>query len=178
MKKYPIIASVTDLSKVDGVIGSKIQRVNLVTGDICILKELVTKLHNAGKRVFVHLEMISGVGRDSTAIKYLYENFNIDGIISTKANNIAAAKALGLSATLRVFAIDTTALESAIRVINKAKPDQVELMPGLMPSVIKSVKSKIKQPIIAGGLIRTPEEVRQAIAGGADYVSTAGTVLW
>ncbi|WP_010233025.1 glycerol-3-phosphate responsive antiterminator [Clostridium arbusti] len=178
MKEYPIIASVTDLSKVDSVIKSKVQRVNLVTGDICVLKDLVIKVQNSGKKAFVHMEMINGVGRDSIAIKYLHENFNIDGIISTRGNNISAAKALGLAATLRIFAIDTTAVESAIKIINKTMPDQVELMPGLMPKVIKYVKSRIRQPIIVGGLIRSEEEVKQAIHSGADYVSTAGVQLW
>jgi len=44
--------------------------------------------------------------------------------------------------------------------------------------MIKEVKEKTNIKILAGGLIRTPEEVKRAIESGADAVTTSKRELW
>lgn len=174
----PIIASITKAEQIEAVLKSKVTRVNLMTGDILTLPTIVNDLHKAGKQVHIHLEMINGIGRDASAVHYLSQAFAIDGIISTKSAMIAAAKKAGIKSIQRIFGIDTAAIETAIKMIGQVAPDEVELMPGLMPRVISQMKQRIQVPLIVGGLIRHNEEIQLALASGADFVSIGDQQYW
>ncbi|PWV95530.1 glycerol uptake operon antiterminator [Paenibacillus cellulosilyticus] len=178
MKSYPIIASVTKEEQFAHVLESDVERVNLMTGHIGNLESYITKLHDWGKQVYVHIEMIAGLGRDAHTVAYLRDKFQADGIITTKSNIITAAKQSNLRTIQRIFAIDTAAIHTAVRMINNTNPDEVELMPGLMPRVTQEVKGMIKQPLIVGGLIRHEEEIVAALASGADFISSGDPFMW
>ncbi|MDQ1911110.1 glycerol-3-phosphate responsive antiterminator [Paenibacillus sp. GD4] len=175
---YPIIASITEPDQVAKALASKVERVNLMTGNITNLKQIIAQLHEAGKKAFVHIEMVNGLGRDASSIQYLAEVFKADGIVTTKSNAVAAAKQVGICSIQRIFSIDSAAVETAIRMVKASGPDEVELMPGLMPRVIRDVKERIKQPLIVGGLIRHEEEIRLAVKSGADFVSIGDSRFW
>lgn len=174
----PIIASITKPEQIESAIQSHVKRVILMTCDILQMAEIMNSLHKADKQVYVHLEMVGGVGRDHSAVQYLADAFRIDGIVSTKSNAIAAAKHAGIRSIQRIFAIDTAAIDMAVKVIGSAKPDEVELMPGLMPRVIRDLKARLSQPLIVGGLIRHEEEIQLALESGADYISVGDTRFW
>lgn len=178
MNSCPIIASITDDAQITAVLNSPLKRVNLMTGHIGNLSKIMNQLRAADKQVFIHIEMVGGLGRDKHAVAYLAEQFQADGIITTKPNVVAAAKQAGLRTIQRIFAIDSAALQHSIRLISSAKPDEVELMPGLMPRVIKELKEAVNQPLIAGGLIRHEHEISEALHSGADFVSCGDPKLW
>ncbi|PDO09607.1 MAG: glycerol-3-phosphate responsive antiterminator GlpP [Candidatus Reconcilbacillus cellulovorans] len=178
MNRLPIIASVTREEQIPLAAAGTVSRVNLMAGEIGRLASVVKRLHDAGKRVFVHLEMVAGLGRDASGIAYLAETFGVDGIVTTKSNAVVAAKQIGLPCIQRIFAIDTAALQTAFRMIKTADPDEVELMPGLMPRIIREAKSVVGRPLIVGGLIRRPEEIEAALASGADFVSIGHPSFW
>ncbi len=178
IEELPIIASITKPEQIEAILKSNVKRVNLMTGDLMTLSAIVSDLHKSGKQVHVHLEMVNGLGRDFSTVQYLSKTFGIDGIISTKSSMIAAARQVGIRSIQRIFGIDTAAIETAIKMIGQVQPDEVELMPGLMPRVIKDLKQKIDCPLIVGGLIRHEEEIRQALVCGADYVSIGDKRYW
>lgn len=178
MNRLPIIASVTREEQIPLAVAGTVSRVNLMAGEIGRLASVVKRLHDAGKRVFVHLEMVAGLGRDASGIAYLAETFGVDGIVTTKSQAVVAAKQIGLPCIQRIFAIDTAALQTAFRMIKTADPDEVELMPGLMPRIIREAKSVVGRPLIVGGLIRRPEEIEAAFASGADFVSIGHPSFW
>lgn len=173
-----MIASITRDEQISAALESGVSRVNLMTGHIGSLKEIIRKLHDAGKKVFVHVEMVQGLGRDKHAIGYLAETFQADGIVTTKSNAVAAAKQAGIKSIQRIFAIDTAAVQTAVRMIQSNQPDEVELMPGLMPRIIRELKQTIRQPLIVGGLIRYETEIREALESGADYISCGDPSFW
>lgn len=174
----PIIASITKEEQIPYALKSGIARVNLMTGHIGSLESIVRQLRETGKQVYVHIEMVAGIGRDSYAIQYLAERFKVDGIVTTKSNVITAAKQAGIRSIQRIFAIDTAAVQTAVRMIKNTEPDEVELMPGLMPRVIAELKATIRQPLIVGGLIRYRQEMEDALASGADYISCGDHAFW
>ncbi|MNM89241.1 Glycerol-3-phosphate responsive antiterminator [compost metagenome] len=178
MKGYPIIASVTKEEQLIEVLKSDVKRVNLMAGHIGNLEGFIYQLHEAEKQVYVHIEMIAGLGTDAHSIAYLNDRFKADGIVTTKSNAINAARQSGLKSIQRIFAIDTAAISTAIRMINNTNPDEVELMPGLMPRVTRELKAMIKQPLIVGGLIRHEHEIEEALASGADYISSGDPRIW
>ncbi|GFZ96248.1 transcriptional regulator [Paenibacillus marchantiophytorum] len=178
MNPFPIIASVTKEEQIPKMLQSKVERINLMTGHIGNLESIIRQAHDSGKKVYVHMEMVAGLGKDSYAISYLAEKFQIDGILTTKSAAVTAARQAGLKTIQRIFAIDSAAIQTAIRMINSSQPDEVELMPGLMPRVIRELKGTIKQPLIVGGLIRYEHEMTEALASGADYISTGDPAMW
>lgn len=176
--RLPVIASITKPEQIHAALTSQVERVILMTGDILQMGDMMDKLHLAGKQVYVHVEMVGGIGRDHSAIQYLADTFHIDGIVSTKSNAITAARNAGISSIQRIFAIDTAAVETAIKVIASAQPNEVELMPGLMPRIIGELKARIQRPLIVGGLIRHEKEIQIALGSGADYVSIGDQRFW
>lgn len=173
-----IIPSIVSYDQIDSALKSNCKRINLLVGNINDIEITIGKIHRADKKVYLHIEMIDGLGRDKDTIRYLAEHFRIDGIISTHGGLIAAAKKYNISSVQRIFAIDTAALKTSIKSIKTNNPDEVELMPGLMPSIIKSVKPIINKPLIVGGLIKTKKSIENALNSGADYVSTGYEKLW
>lgn len=141
--------------------------------DICQKVDLCKR---AGKPLFVHMDLIEGVGRDKAGLEYL-KNCGIDGIISTRSIIIKQAKELGLKTVQRVFIIDSQAIKSATAIL-KINPDMLEIMPGVVPRAIKEFKNVLSVPIIAGGLIETKEDIENAFLAGASAVSTSMENLW
>lgn len=178
MNPFPIIASVTKEEQIPKMLQSSVERVNLMTGHIGNLETIIRQAHDSGKKVYIHLEMVSGLGKDSHAIHYLAEKFRADGIVTTKSAAVTAARQAGLKSIQRIFAIDTAAIQTAIRMISSCQPDEVELMPGLMPRVIHELKQTIKQPLIVGGLIRHEQEIIEALESGANFISTGDPAMW
>lgn len=142
------------------------------------LDDIVKQLRKKKKQIYVHVEMVGDIGRDISVIEYLAEVFAVEGIVTTKSNMVVAAKHAGIKSIQRVFAIDTAAVETAIRMIQHCEPDEVELMPGIMPRIIGEFKERIDNPLIAGGLIRSQDEIGTAFSSGADYVSIGNPDFW
>ncbi len=137
---------------------------------------LLAKQH--GKKMIYHVDLIHGIKNDEYATEYICQEFKPYGIISTKAGVIQKAKQKGVIAVQRVFLIDSHALEKSYKLLEKTKPDYIEVLPGAMPWMITEVKERVKIPIFAGGLIRTHEEVTQALAAGAEAITTSKRELW
>ena len=100
------------------------------------------------------------------------------GIISTKPMMVKRAKELGLLTIQRFFIIDSIALENSKRQIEVYHPDCVEIMPGIMPKILKDIRSFVSVPVIAGGLLTEKKDVMSALSAGADAISTTNRNLW
>lgn len=178
MKKNPIIAGVKDISKVDDALKSDCEIVFLLCGSIFNLKETTKKIKDAGKLVFIHVDLVEGFSKDATALNYISKEIKPDGIISTKNSQLKVAKALGLLTVQRIFIIDSLSIETAIKASQVIEPDAIEIMPGIMPRITKQLSTSLEMPVIVGGLISEKEEVDNALSNGALGVSTSCKELW
>jgi len=150
----------------------------LLLGDLMTVENYVRQALKADKKVFLHVDVISGLGGDPVVMKYIAERLCPTGIISTKSHLVKQAKKCKLLAIQRLFLIDTNALEQGIHAIGQSEPDAVEVMPGLIPRVIGELRDGTKRPIIAGGLIKERAEIEAALRAGADAVSMGNRRLW
>lgn len=150
----------------------------LLIGDLLTVQDYVVQALNAGKKVFLHVDFIMGLGGDPIVMKYIAEKVRPTGIISTKSHFVKHAKKNGLMAIQRIFLIDTSALEHGIENVRQSGPDAVEIMPGLIPRVIRELRKNVSLPIIAGGLIRDHSEIKLALEAGASAVSMGSRKLW
>ncbi|WP_097027256.1 glycerol-3-phosphate responsive antiterminator [Clostridium peptidivorans] len=174
----PIIAAVKDLTTLEKAIKSPCEVIFLLTGNICNIKDIVSRVKAEDKKIYIHVDLMDGFARDSYALTYIKENIKPDGIITTKSNLIKIAKELGIFAIQRLFIIDNLSLKSGIHSINIVRPDAIEVMPGVMPKITKEIKRQVNVPIITGGLISDKEDVIGSINAGALGISTSKEYIW
>lgn len=178
IKENPIITAINKEDQLEAAKESPSEIVFLLFGDLLNLPQIVKDLKSAGKIVLVHVDLIDGLSRNATALEYVKEKIRPDGIITTRADLIKVAKNLGLIAVQRFFLIDSLAKISTIEALKKTRPDATEIMPGLMPKIIKYFKSETDIPIIAGGLISEKSEVVDLIKAGVNGISTTNQKVW
>ncbi|WP_243291888.1 glycerol-3-phosphate responsive antiterminator [Bacillus sp. FJAT-47783] len=142
------------------------------------LKGLVNEAKSKKKKLFIHVDLIQGLKHDEYATEFLCQEIKPDGLISTRSSVIAKAKQKKVYAIQRIFLLDTGALEKSLALIKKYEPDFIEVMPGIIPSLIDEIKEKTGIPIFAGGLIRSKEDVVNALNAGATAVTTSREDLW
>lgn len=142
------------------------------------LKNITMMAKENGKKMIYHVDLIHGIKNDEYATEYICQEFKPFGLISTKAGVITKAKQKGVIAVQRIFLIDSHALEKSYQLLEKTLPDYIEVLPGAMPHMIKEVRERVKIPIFAGGFIRKPEDVHNALDAGATAITTSKRELW
>lgn len=145
--------------------------------NIFTLSLKVKAAHEAGKKLFIHIDLAEGIEKDKYGI-LLVKKFKADGIISTRVNVIKLAREAGISTVQRFFIVDSHSVDTTLESLKSSKADMMEIMPGVVPKVIASLKKQLELPIIAGGLIETAEEIESALKAGADAISTGKKEFW
>lgn len=142
------------------------------------LKSIVELTKARGKKPLLHADLIEGLKNDESAAEYLCQIIRPAGLVSTRTGVIAKTKQNGLLAIQRLFLLDTNALEKSYALFARTKPDYIEVLPGVIPHMITEVYERTGVPIFAGGLVRTANDVEQALKAGASAVTTSNPELW
>lgn len=169
----PIIFAVKNDYELNRAIESDIQVLFFLYGDICTIEGMVEKAKEAGKTVVIHFDFIDGLASREVAVDWIREKTLADGIISTKPKLLRHASERGLFTILRFFLLDSKAIESAMSNIELARPDMVEILPGIATEYFHTVADNYKLPIIAGGLISDRVRVLEAFKAGAMAISSS-----
>ena len=174
----PVIAAVKDDGGLAQALESDVSVLFLLYGDILTIRDTVARVRAAGKRAFVHLDLIDGLAAREVSADFIARNTAADGVISTKTPLTRRARELGLVAIQRIFLLDSMALAKVERHFSAESADLVEVLPGLMPKIIRRLCATTGKPIIAGGLITDKEDVTGALGAGAVAVSTTNPAVW
>lgn len=174
----PVIASVKDDTGLAAAINSDVAVVFLLYGDVLSVKDLVQRAHDAGKAVFVHIDLIEGLASREVSVDFVAKNTAADGVLSTKVALTRRAKELGLVAIQRFFLLDSMAISNIEKHLSPDCSDLIEILPGLMPKIIRRVCGISGKPVITGGLITDKEDVTSALSAGAVAVSTTNPDVW
>lgn len=175
---YPIIAAIKDDAGLNKCLESESKIVFVLYGNINNIADIVSRLKKAEKTVFVHADLIDGLANREASIDFLNTSVKPHGIISTKLSLIKRAKSLGMLTVMRFFVIDSRAMENIRHCDLKQQADFIEILPGLMPKIIKKISDITKKPIIAGGMIDEKEDVVTALSNGAVAISSTNTKIW
>lgn len=179
VESSPIIAAIKDINGLEKCCEfDDIKVVFILFGDICSIGEIVKRIKESGKIAMVHVDLVTGLSSKEIAVDFVKKNTQADGIITTKPALIKRGKELNLFTVLRYFLIDSMALENIRNQQNTVRPDFIEVLPGVMPKIIKKICHATKTPIIAGGLISDKESVVGALSAGAIAVSTTTQDVW
>ncbi len=128
-------------------------------------------------QLLVHLDMIKGLSETEESVSFLTEYVRPSGIISANPRVISTAKKHELWTVQCCFIVDEESLDYSLHLIEKSRPDCVQVKPGLMPDILRLVKEKSRKEMLAGGLIRTMAEAEAAKKAGAAMVATSSLHL-
>jgi glycerol uptake operon antiterminator len=150
-------------------------------GELAELPALLAKLERPPfdrLPVLLHIDLVNGLANDESGLRYVATLKGVDGIITVRHHLAPLARKLGLMSVVRLFLQDGRAVERGLGVIEKSKPDAVEVLPGVAFLQVAERFNHLPIPCIAGGLIRSAEIVQQILAGGCRAISTSNVELW
>ena len=174
----PIIAAVKNEESLAAALESERETIFLLSSTLLNVHDIVARIHAAGKRAIVHIDLVEGLSSRTIAVDALMAACGPDGIISTRPTLIRRARHRGLLTVQRAFILDSLSLTSLSGQLEQGKPDFVEILPGIMPRVIAEISARTQVPVIAGGLLRDKADVMAAMRAGAAAVSTSAPGLW
>lgn len=174
----PVIAAVKDGEGLSAALESSVPVIFLLYGDILTVGEAAAQCRAAGKAVFVHLDLVEGLAQKEIAADFIARSTEADGIISTRPALTRRARELGLLAVQRIFLLDSMALRNVERHFSPDAADLIEVLPGLMPKIIRKICISTGKPVIAGGLISDKEDVTGSLGAGAIAVSSTNPAVW
>ncbi len=179
VEENPVIAAIKDMNGLEKC--CQIQEIKVIFvlyGDICNITEIVSRIKETGKLAIVHLDLVAGLGTKEVAVDFIRQHTKADGIISTKPTMIRRAREIGLYTVMRFFILDSISFENIEKQLAMVKPDFIEILPGVMPKIIRKVCRRVKPPVIAGGLINDKEDIMAALDAGAIAVSSTNQKVW
>jgi glycerol uptake operon antiterminator len=178
IKDNPIIAAVQSKEALTEALKLNVPTIFLINSDIFSAKTYVDMAQENDANVFLHMDLIEGLATDTKALDYVVNRISPDGIISTRSALVKYAREEGVFCVQRFFMVDRASYDNAVKNAEKTKPSMVELMPGIIPDVIRRFTLDVGTPVIAGGLITERQQVIGALSAGAIGVSTGCRELW
>lgn len=174
----PVIAAVKNMDGLAKCLQSECRVVFVLFGDLVGIGGIVDRVKSAGKLAMVHVDLIDGLAPREIAAEFIAKNTGADGVISTRANIVRHAKACGLYTVQRFFVLDSMSLANIGKQMPLENADLIEILPGVMPKIIRQLSQTTGKPIIAGGLIGDKEDIVNALAAGAVAISSTNESVW
>jgi glycerol uptake operon antiterminator len=177
----PVIPYVTELADGSVPLIAPASIIFIGGGELAGLPALLEQLNKpplAERPVLLHIDLLSGLANDEAGLRYVATLPRVDGIITVRHHLAPLARKLGLMSVVRLFLQDGRAVDRGLSVIEKSRPDAVELLPGVAVPQVADRFRDLSIPFIAGGLVRTPEAVKEILATGCKAVSTTNAKLW
>nr|WP_269719686.1 MULTISPECIES: glycerol-3-phosphate responsive antiterminator [Bacillus] len=178
MKNQTIIPAIRNIKEFNQFLQSNYQVGIFMDFHIAQMKSLYEVARQHEKKMILHVDKVNGIKADEYGTEFICQEFKPYGIISTKSNVIMKAKQKGVISIQRIFLIDGSSIEKNIKLFQKTDPDFIEILPGVIPKAIESIRMRANKEVLTGGLIETREEVRSAIVAGATAVTTSKQELW
>ncbi|MCP1310532.1 glycerol-3-phosphate responsive antiterminator [Paenibacillus tyrfis] len=178
LRQSRMIASVKEHKTLEKAAKAKVGAVVLSIGNIGNIKSFVDLYKKNRIPVFLHVERLGGLSQDSEGMSFLATCVKPDGIVTTRNQLIKLAKKEGLLTIQRIFLFDSDSVKSGLKSVQETQPNAIEIMPALLPEYIRVYRQETNIPIIAGGLIQTREQIKEALQSGAVAVSMGTHQLW
>lgn len=174
----PIVVAVRDQADLPRALASTHRTLFLLSANLTNVAGLVETAKQAGKQVFVHMDLVDGLGKDVHGLQWLASAVRPTGIVSTRPPLVTKARSLGLATVQRIFLLDSQSLITGLQMAREVKPDYLEVLPGIVPETIRWLVKESPVPIIAGGLCREVAHYEAARRAGAVAISTSADELW
>lgn len=177
-KPSGIIPAVRRMKDFEKSLKTESEWIVILESRLAQLPQLINYCKRANKKPLVHFDLIKGLKSDEYGLEFIVQHVKPSGIMSTRGNIIEEAKRKNLLAIQRIFLLDSLAFEQNVKQIERSQPHLIEILPGLIPGVIKDIQEITDIPIIVGGLVKSKEDIDSALSAGAVGVSTSDVELW
>ncbi len=177
LRKNPVVPAVrTEGEPLDRALSGEHPAIFVLGGSIFKLTRTIEDQRERPP-VFVNVDLIGGLSGDKTGIDFLAQH--VEGVISTNRHVIEMANSTGLITVQRLFALDLGTTERGLKLIKRAQPDCVEVLPALTyPLLVARHPEMRDRPVLAGGLIKNHEDQTLILEAGATGISTSDEHLW
>jgi glycerol uptake operon antiterminator len=170
-------AAITAEEQLDEALQSRAPVIFLLRGNGLHVGPLVRRIHAAGKLLAVHVDLVGGIRADRASVAWL-ATAGVDAVISSHGQLMAPIRHEGMTAIHRLLLTRRSQLDTALAAIGRADPNIVEVLPGvILPSVVNLLPD-FHVPVLAGGFVRTEDDVSAVLAAGALGVTTSSRALW
>jgi len=146
----------------------------------CNLLDLRPILDHAFDRdlaVYVNVDHIDGIHPDSAGLRFLAQQLHIAGIVSSNPRILSLGKGFELETIQRLFAVDSTGLDTALESVDSNTVDLLDISPALVIPYVVS-HTVLPLPFIGSGLISTFQQVQSVLRAGAIRVTTVRSELY
>ena len=177
--RVPVAAVIRRGEELPRALASRVPAVFFLRAPAFHLGPLVWAVQARNKMAFVHIDLIAGLGKDRAGVTFLAREIGVNGIITSHSALVAAAKAERVIAVQRLLLYDDLALPSAMAALEHARPDIVEILPGVIfPLVKDQIRTRLSLPIIVGGFVSEAAQRDAALSQGAVAISSSTSTLW
>src|SRR5574340_32683 len=174
-KIIPVIENRTELLRVLNV--PQISTILLRHCNLLDLKPIFDHALKHDVAIYVNVDHIDGIHPDSAGLRFLARQIHIAGIVSSNPRILALGKNLELETIQRLFAVDSTGLDSALETVDSQLVDLLDISPALViPYVVSHIELPL--PFIGSGLVSTHQQVQSVLRAGALRVATARSELY
>jgi glycerol uptake operon antiterminator len=173
-----VIPAVRNMKEFEQALASPQEVIFLLEGELIQLQGIVASAKRAGKKLFLHLDMVKGIKDDEASLHFLAKAVKIDGVISTRTSSLNHAKKYGLMAIQRGFLIDSHSVKTIINSAKHIQPDYIEILPSYSHPKIGLIARETGINIILGGFIDGLEDLPTLFGAGAIAVSTSNAKMW
>ncbi len=148
----------------------------------CNVFDFVALMDTAWQReytVFVNVDQMDGIYPDAAGLSYLVKRLHITGIVSNHPKALSLGKSFGLETIQRIFAVDSTGLETAVESVDMQYVDLLDIAPALViPALPADLLRRLPLPFIGSGLVSTARQVESIVSAGASAVTVIRPELW
>lgn len=172
-----VIPALSSMEEIERFIEGPLEVCILLSFPLAMLESTINLIHDNGKSVIIHLDLVRGIANDEAGCEYVIQRLKADGIISTQSCIIETAKRNHCIAIQRLFLSDSKTLEKDIAKINKADPDFIEVLPGLASEIFSFIQVRVHAKLLGGGLIKSDEQIYECLRDGACAVTISSLSL-
>ena len=173
----PCCAAITAEEGIDEALESRAPVLFILRGNGLALAHLVRRIHAADKLVAVHVDLVGGLHADRASVDWL-ARAGVDAVISSHGQLMAAIRHGGMTAIHRLLLARRSHLDTAVAAIGRSAPNIIEILPGVILPSVAAMMPRFDVPVLAGGFVRTPDDVQAILAAGALGVTTSTRALW
>lgn len=177
IENNPVIPGIKEESDIDLILQNEAKIVIVLFGDIMNITTIIDRLKEAGKTVFINIDLIAGLSNKDIVVDFIKKHTQVDGIISSKASLLRYAKDIGFFTIHRFFIVDSFSYYNIQKQLFISKADVINVLPG-WPKVISWISEEIKKPVIAAGLVCDRKSVNENLSAGAIAICSTNHTVW
>jgi glycerol uptake operon antiterminator len=174
---YPCCPATTTGEQFRRALASRSEVVLILRANGLELAPFIGQAHELGKLVAVHLDLVSGLRGDRASVQWLSES-GADAVVSSRGHLMATIRHERMTAIQRLLLVRLTHLSTGVASIRRSEPDIVEVLPGVVLPQVRHLLPELGLPLLAGGFVRTTDDVRALMECGAIAVTSSKEELW